>query len=31
LLRDPRLRQALLAAQKPEQVLELIREAEEKL
>ena len=31
LLRDPRLRQALLAAQKPEQVVRLIREAEVKL
>jgi mannitol/fructose-specific phosphotransferase system IIA component (Ntr-type) len=30
-LRDPRLRQSLLTAQKPEQVLALVREAETKL
>jgi mannitol/fructose-specific phosphotransferase system IIA component (Ntr-type) len=30
-LREPKLRQGLLAAEKPEQVIELIRQAEEKL
>jgi len=30
-LRDPKLRQSLLAAEQPEQVIALIREAEEKL
>ena len=30
-LREPKLRQALLAAEKPEKVIELIRQAEEKL
>lgn len=30
-LRDPKLRQGLLAAQKPEQVIDLVREAEAKL
>jgi hypothetical protein len=31
LLRDPKLRQALVAADKPEKVIELVGEAEAKL